>query len=160
HRASCHRSKHGTNSSRQSLHAPRVISNPTNNVANGLTNTFAEILNSRRNVLNPLIEILKEIPQVRVHLRYQAFTQLTHSSPRQRHRTSHRLSGTLRRPTILLFHDAAERLSVNLTVRHHLPHLFTSDTEFLSKSRENVDTVLSEPLHRVTHKTPIAFDTV
>src|SRR5699024_3847685 len=159
-RVCSHRREHSTDSLSESLHCARVLSQPPNDAPERFTDTLPKILNSTRDLLHPVIEPLKEVPEIRVHFRNEFFTQLADSSPRQRHGTSHSLSSTLRRPAILLFHDTPERRSVHLTVRHHLAHLFTSDTELFSKSGENVNAVLSELLDGVTHETPITFDLI
>src|SRR5699024_8118441 len=107
-----HRGEHRANSRRKSFHRPRVLSQPPNDIPERFTDTLPKILNSRRDLLHPVIEPLKEVPEIRVHFRNEFFTQLADSGPRQRHRTSHSLSSTLRRPAILLFHDTPERRSV------------------------------------------------
>src|SRR5699024_11828631 len=95
-RVSCHRSKHGTNSSRKSLHDPRVVTNPPDNVAEGFTDTFPEILNSRGNILHPVIKTYEEVFEIRRNIMDQLFTKLANRSPRQRHRTSECFSSLLR----------------------------------------------------------------
>src|SRR5699024_9764167 len=106
-----HRGEHRANSRRKSFHRPRVLSQPPNDVPERFTDTLPKILNSRRDLLHPVIETLEEVPKIGVHFRNEFFTQLADSSPRQRHRTSHSLSGLLRRPTKLLFHQLSENIS-------------------------------------------------
>src|SRR5699024_4718688 len=91
-----HRSKHGTNSSRKSLHRTRVVSYPADNVADSLANTFAEILSRRGNFLHPVIKASEEILQVRLHVLNKFLAKLPHRSPGKTHRTSECFSSLLR----------------------------------------------------------------
>src|SRR5699024_8726370 len=121
-----HRSKHRTNSRSKSLHRARILSQPANNRSERLTYTLPKILNSRRNILNPLIKSLKKLLQIRVNMLNQLLPQLTHSSPRQRHSTSHRVRSTLRRPRKLVFHDLHEHVSRHFASGNHLTELLLS----------------------------------
>src|SRR5699024_7648498 len=86
-RVSCHRSKHGTNSSLKMLLDPRLLTTPPDNAAEGFTDPFPEILDSRGNILHPVIKTYEEVFDIRPNIKDQLFNQLANRRPSQRHRT-------------------------------------------------------------------------
>src|SRR5699024_293457 len=69
-----HSSEHRTNRRSKRLHRTRILNQPPNNAPKGLTDTLPKILNSRGNLLHPVIKTLEKVPKIRVHFRNKFFT--------------------------------------------------------------------------------------